>query len=162
MDNNNTIVMPGHDNTGADMLKQSNALASDREKVKDAISGREVDIVIIPKEKTIDPKNYLLYIANCKLNPIQTGVLKMLTVKNSDIDAINQIDEEDRVTVYLYNKNKGILNIGIGNDRQLSRLLPLIKKYDFDDKIHIYVNVDAGKPLKELNEVNFSKFRLRI
>ncbi len=143
----NKVQMPNVDSAQIDKGAESKM-----EQVKKAIYGDVVEKVLVDKEQTLCEKNYVFdFSDNPAVGYLQVVALKSL-VPNS---------EESDTGVYL-NKKSGAQLLGYGVSYELERLVPLIKRYVFEDEVKVYRDVKPGQHYDEVTEVDFTRLRLKL
>lgn len=118
--------------------------------LKDAIDGEVVQRLVLPKSSIIDRENFVFDFSNVDTITIfQKEALKSL------------IKSEGTVSLYLYRPN-GMVKIGKGEKYSLERMVPLVKRYIFNDEINVYKNYIAGMPAKKVVSGDITQMRLNL
>ena len=144
--NENDIVMPS---VSTEATENDSALIS--ESIDGAILGEKVKTLIIPEDTEIAPINYVFDFSELEtINVIQKSSLKSLVSLYGDVQ------------LYIYNDKKGLTAFGMGDKYSLERLVPLIRKYVFNDEIKVYKNFEVGYKPEEVDHKDITKMRLNL
>lgn len=143
----NAIVMPTIATEVSDQDKEN--LIS--ESIDSAILSKQVKTLILPEDTAISKLNYVIDVENSKqMSSMQKAALKSLISKNGDTQ------------IYLYLKQSGLFSVGFGDRYKLERMMPILKKFVFDDMITIYKNFEIGKDLQEVTSKDITKMRINL
>jgi hypothetical protein len=135
-----SIIGNNEDSTDEKMKSMDNLMMGDK-----------VETLSVDKETHIEEKNFVIDFSEIEnVSAIQLKVIKSI------------VDKEGDTSVYIYNKKKGLILIGVNDKFKLERCLPSIKKYIFDNKIRIFRDFEIGKRLQEVEELDISLIRLNL
>ena len=141
----NEFVMPGSNTE--DLAKQKELTKSE---IDNAIYGREVKVVVLPEETTIEYPNYVIDLTELsEISVFQKSALQNLLSKNGD------------TAIYFY-LGKKFTRVGYGMSHKLENLLALTKRHIFGDEIKIYRNLEKNKPVDEVVSRDVTKLRLNL
>lgn len=144
--NANDISMPSIKNELSDDDK---VLISDS--IDSAILNKQVKTLILPEQTDISKLNYILDFTDLKrINRMQREAIQSLLSKDGDVH------------IYLYTRQKGLFSVGFGSKYTLERLVPILKKFVFDDELPIYKNFEVGKELIEVESKDITQMRLNL
>lgn len=155
MDNSN-INLFKDDGTKTLMPSISNELPSDdnsliSESIDRAILNEEVKTLLLPEHSEIAIKNYIIDFTNLPVvTRVQRTALHSILSKDGDVQ------------VYFYTDKNGLYSLGYGDKYKLERLLPILKRYVFEDAINIYKDFKIGEPVQVVNSKDITKMRLNL
>lgn len=139
------LVMPGSGNVN--LAQQAELTKSE---IDNAIYGKEVKVIVLPEEATIEYPNYVIDLTDLsEITVFQKAALQNLLNKNGD------------TAIYFY-LGKKFTRVGYGMAYKLENLLALTKKHIFGDDIKIYRNLEKNKPVDEVKSRDITKLRLNL
>lgn len=121
------------------------------ESIDRAILEKQVKTLLLPETTKINTPNYVLDVTNCdSLARIQMQVLHKLLSKEGDVN------------IYIYKGTKGLYFCGLADKYKLERIMPLIQKYVFEDKISIYKDFEIGAPVHTIKSKDITQMRINL